>query len=124
MRHLRAILSAVLALFVVALITYTMARDVQFPIPEPERGQTVQLLDDPCGNVEHLREQLAREIDIAAECKTDQDCVPVLIASGYTTYLLTLGYYDSKSVGRFRSCANDIIFDKIARSLKCMCATV
>ena len=71
---IRAFASAILALGVVALMAYLIAKEVEFPVPKAESRLTVDFVEAPCSNVEFLHEQLSKKIDASKDCKVDDDC--------------------------------------------------
>ena len=70
----KAVLSALLALVVVALGGYLIGNYVTFQIPQQELSQTPFTLKVGCDNLEFLQEQVIKQIAQAKSCASDEDC--------------------------------------------------
>ena len=55
-------------------MTYFIAKEVEFPIPEQRSSFSVDLAEDACKNTEFLQEQVLREIAQSKSCLVDEDC--------------------------------------------------
>lgn len=72
---IKGTVTAALAFIVVCLVAYCSASQIQMNVPDSTPGTVVALEPPMCRNVEHIQEEVTRQIERAKNCQSDADCV-------------------------------------------------